>query len=111
MIIINNDNNTNTNNNNMRLTSTFESGFQNAVILLLVNHQDHFASSIILLQLTICFYSCDGFLCHDGQCISSSWRCDNVYDCNSREDEENCGTTLLPPHSESMTSPTPQGGK
>ena len=102
MIIIKND--------NMRLTSTFESGFQNAVILLLVNHQDHFASSIILLQL-ICFYSCDGFLCHDGQCISSSWRCDNVYDCNSREDEENCGTTLLPPDYESMTSPTLQGGK
>ena len=33
---------------------------------------------------------CDGFLCGNGQCIDSSWRCDNDNDCDDNSDERNC---------------------
>lgn len=33
---------------------------------------------------------CDGFACNDGECIAADWRCDQITDCASGEDEQDC---------------------
>ena len=62
--------------------------------------------SFYFLLCQLLFEACDGFLCNDGQCISSTRRCDDIIDCITAEDELNCGTTPEPTsfYSESTTS-------
>ena len=37
----------------------------------------------------------DEFKCDDGGCISKSYQCDGVVDCDDKSDERGCGMSLF----------------